>query len=206
MIAEMRSEANRLANADHANLVRTAHAAQRQLDAARGLRSSGALESLPSPLAGRGAAAPAPSGDVAAGARRAREPADDEGEHAAAAGEGGRAGGAVDQLSDARDDRLKPVAAAPSRAGSPHTRGRSPGTVGSNFRDFRCDQWIGASRFEPRRKRSGLGEELRGRPPPPLCALRDQTANGVWIHRPGARAHHDEYEGRGAIPQLPSRR
>ena len=50
VIAEMRSEANRLANADHANLVRTAHAAQRQLDAARGLRASGALESLSSPL------------------------------------------------------------------------------------------------------------------------------------------------------------
>ena len=50
VVAEMRSEANRLANADHANLVRTAHAAQRQLDAARGLRASGALESLSSPL------------------------------------------------------------------------------------------------------------------------------------------------------------
>ncbi len=50
VVAEMRSEANRLANADHANLVRTAHAAQRQLDAARGLRASGALESLASPL------------------------------------------------------------------------------------------------------------------------------------------------------------
>ena len=37
VIAEMRSEANRLANADHANLVRTARAAQRQLDAARRL-------------------------------------------------------------------------------------------------------------------------------------------------------------------------
>ena len=96
MVAEMRSEANRLANADHANLVRTAHAAQRQLDAARGLRASGALESLSSPLAGCSAAASAPSGDVAAGARRARKPADDEGEHAAAAGQGGGAGRAVD--------------------------------------------------------------------------------------------------------------
>ena len=50
MIAEMRSEANRLANADHANLVRTARAAQRQLDAARRLRASGELERLPEPL------------------------------------------------------------------------------------------------------------------------------------------------------------
>ena len=50
VVAEMRAEANRLANADHANLVRTAHAAQRQLEAARRLRASGALETLPEPL------------------------------------------------------------------------------------------------------------------------------------------------------------
>lgn len=50
VVAEMRAEANRLANADHANLVRTARAAQRQLDAARRLRSAGALETLPEPL------------------------------------------------------------------------------------------------------------------------------------------------------------
>ena len=50
VVAEMRAEANRLANADHANLVRTAHAAQRQLEAARRLRASGELESLPEPL------------------------------------------------------------------------------------------------------------------------------------------------------------
>lgn len=50
VIAEMRSEANRLANADHANLVRTARAAQRQLEAARRLRASGELERLPEPL------------------------------------------------------------------------------------------------------------------------------------------------------------
>jgi len=50
VIAEMRSEANRLANADHANLVRTARAAQRQLAAARSLRASGELERLPEPL------------------------------------------------------------------------------------------------------------------------------------------------------------
>ncbi len=50
VVAEMRAEANRLANADHANLVRTARAAQRQLEAARRLRASGALEALPPPL------------------------------------------------------------------------------------------------------------------------------------------------------------
>ncbi len=50
VVAEMRSEANRLTNADHANLVRTARAAQRQLDAARHLESTGVLEALPEPL------------------------------------------------------------------------------------------------------------------------------------------------------------
>ena len=50
VVAEMRAEANRLANADHANLVRTARAAQRQLEAARRLRASGELETLPEPL------------------------------------------------------------------------------------------------------------------------------------------------------------
>lgn len=50
VVAEMRSEANRLTNADHANLVRTARAAQRQLDAARALQASGSLETLAEPL------------------------------------------------------------------------------------------------------------------------------------------------------------
>lgn len=50
VVAEMRSEANRLANADHANLVRTARAAQEQLAAARLLQASGVLEGLPDRL------------------------------------------------------------------------------------------------------------------------------------------------------------
>lgn len=50
VVAEMRAEANRLANADHANLVRTAHAAQRQLEAARRLRDAGELELMPERL------------------------------------------------------------------------------------------------------------------------------------------------------------
>ena len=50
VIAEMRAEANRLTNADEANLVRTARAAQRQLEAARRLRASGRLEALPERL------------------------------------------------------------------------------------------------------------------------------------------------------------
>lgn len=50
VVAEMRAEANRLTNADHANLVRTARAAQRQLEAVRRLRVSGELEALPEPL------------------------------------------------------------------------------------------------------------------------------------------------------------
>ena len=50
VVAEMRAEANRLANADHANLVRTARAAREQLEAARRLQADGALEGLPDGL------------------------------------------------------------------------------------------------------------------------------------------------------------
>jgi DNA-binding protein WhiA len=50
VVAELRAEANRLANADHANLVRTARAAREQLAAVDTLRVSGALELLPDQL------------------------------------------------------------------------------------------------------------------------------------------------------------
>jgi DNA-binding protein WhiA len=47
VIAATRAEANRLANADHANLVRTSRAARSQLEAAARLRADGRLERLP---------------------------------------------------------------------------------------------------------------------------------------------------------------
>jgi cell division protein WhiA len=50
VVAETRSQANRLANADHANLVRTNRSAQRQLEALESLRATGDLESLPERL------------------------------------------------------------------------------------------------------------------------------------------------------------
>jgi DNA-binding protein WhiA len=50
VVAEARSQANRLANADHANLVRASRAAQHQLEAARRLRAEGRLERLEYPL------------------------------------------------------------------------------------------------------------------------------------------------------------
>ena len=50
IVAEARSQANRLANADHANLVRTSRAAELQLEAARRLRADGQLERLPDSL------------------------------------------------------------------------------------------------------------------------------------------------------------
>ena len=50
VVAATRAEANRLANADHANLVRTSRAAQRQLEALRALDASGALADLPDRL------------------------------------------------------------------------------------------------------------------------------------------------------------
>ena len=45
-----RSRANRLANADHANLVRTSRAAHTQLRAVERLRRDGALATLPARL------------------------------------------------------------------------------------------------------------------------------------------------------------
>jgi DNA-binding protein WhiA len=50
VVAATRAEANRLANADHANLVRTSRAARAQLDAVRTLQRAGALERLPDRL------------------------------------------------------------------------------------------------------------------------------------------------------------
>ena len=47
VLASARAEANRLANADHANLVRTSRAARPQLEAARRLRADGRLDRLP---------------------------------------------------------------------------------------------------------------------------------------------------------------
>lgn len=50
IVAAARGEANRLANADHANLVRTSRAAQVQLEAVRALQAAGLLERLPDRL------------------------------------------------------------------------------------------------------------------------------------------------------------
>jgi DNA-binding protein WhiA len=47
VLGATRAEANRLANADHANLVRTSRAAQQQLAALRRLQAAGELERLP---------------------------------------------------------------------------------------------------------------------------------------------------------------
>jgi DNA-binding protein WhiA len=50
VVAATREQANRLANADHANLVRTSRASQCQLQAVERLRAEGVLERLPSAL------------------------------------------------------------------------------------------------------------------------------------------------------------
>ena len=50
VVADTKSRANRLANADHANLVRTSRAAHEQINAVRALRRAGRLERLPEPL------------------------------------------------------------------------------------------------------------------------------------------------------------
>jgi DNA-binding protein WhiA len=50
VVATTRAQANRLANADHANLVRTTRAAQEQLEAVRALQRTGQLDRLPARL------------------------------------------------------------------------------------------------------------------------------------------------------------
>jgi DNA-binding protein WhiA len=50
VVGQLRAEANRLANADHANLVRTSRAAHAQLAAVRRLKATGELAKLPAPL------------------------------------------------------------------------------------------------------------------------------------------------------------
>lgn len=50
VVADTKSRANRLANADHANLVRTSRAAHVQLRAVRALGKDGRLAALPAPL------------------------------------------------------------------------------------------------------------------------------------------------------------
>ncbi len=50
VVADARSRANRLANADHANLVRTSRAAELQVEAVRRLGADGVLERLPDDL------------------------------------------------------------------------------------------------------------------------------------------------------------
>jgi hypothetical protein len=50
VLASARANANRLANADHANLVRTSRAARPQLEAVQRLRAEGRLERLPARL------------------------------------------------------------------------------------------------------------------------------------------------------------
>jgi cell division protein WhiA len=50
VLGATRARANRLANADHANIVRSSRAAHRQLLAVRRLAASGSLDDLPAPL------------------------------------------------------------------------------------------------------------------------------------------------------------
>ncbi len=50
VLSATRAAANRIANADHANLVRSSRATHAQLEAVRQLRESGALDALPSVL------------------------------------------------------------------------------------------------------------------------------------------------------------
>jgi cell division protein WhiA len=82
VLAALRAQANRLANADHANLVRTSRAAQAQLEAVRRLAADGTLDRLPERLqeAGR-LRLRHPTLSLAELARRADPPATKAGMH-----------------------------------------------------------------------------------------------------------------------------
>ncbi len=54
LVADLRAQANRLGNADHANLVRQSETAQEHLEAARALRTRGELDRLPTTIAEAG--------------------------------------------------------------------------------------------------------------------------------------------------------
>ena len=79
VVAATRADANRLANADHANLVRTSRAAHAQLEAVRRLEADGVLDGLPAELREIADAAAAPSDPVDRRARAPLQAADDEG-------------------------------------------------------------------------------------------------------------------------------
>jgi DNA-binding protein WhiA len=82
VLAGLRGHANRLANADHANLVRTSRAAQTQLEAVRRLAAAGTLDALPDRLAEAGRLRLRhPTLPLAELARRAEPPASKAGMH-----------------------------------------------------------------------------------------------------------------------------
>jgi cell division protein WhiA len=82
VLAGLRGHANRLANADHANLVRTSRAAQTQLEAVRRLAADGTLDALPDRLAEAGRLRLRhPTLPLAELARRAEPPASKAGMH-----------------------------------------------------------------------------------------------------------------------------
>jgi DNA-binding protein WhiA len=82
VVAGLRAQANRLANADHANLVRTSRAAQEQLEAVRRLAAAGTLDALPDRLSEAGRLRLRhPTLSLAELARRADPPASKAGMH-----------------------------------------------------------------------------------------------------------------------------
>ena len=96
VVGAARAAANRLANADHANLVRTSRAAQEQLRAVHDLEERGALASLPDELQEIAALRVRHPGTVVSRARGEVRAARDEGGRPAQAGAAGRAGRGID--------------------------------------------------------------------------------------------------------------
>ena len=152
VVGSTRARANRLANADHANLVRSGRAAHAQLEAVRRLERSGRLDSL-APQLREIARAPAEA-PVALAARARRE--------VRSAGEQVHGPPTPERADEARQAVTRRAAEA-SLAMPPRS--------GAGFAGARVSIPIGPPFAVP--ANGGPEGKLRGRPPPPHCRAPD---------------------------------
>ncbi len=149
VVAATSGQANRRANADHANLVRTSRAAQRQLEAVRKLRAAGRLERLGDAAPRDRRAPPAPSDGIASRARVAHRSAGEQGGGAAspapargACGRRWRERASLDSASDraTRETEGRPWEFASASTGSAASDGTSSGRSTSVTRTSRSSR------------------------------------------------------------------
>ena len=152
IVAAARGEANRLANADHANLVRTSRAAQEQLEAVRALQRDGALERLPERLH-----------EVAR--LRLRYPQLPLRELAA-------------KCEPPTTRRPSTAACESCRSSRPSLSPGSEATLQGSWREPGSPLGDSGSDCAPKSMTGGPEGELRGRPPPPRAVLRCRRRTG----------------------------